>query len=82
MKKSIQKIKTIKRLLQHNNKQSVLTANVSTKSLLTGHFDKKAKTKQFFLIHPGTKPQCTCYNENDLETTQPFIQNSSINIIK
>ena len=82
MKNSIHKMKTIKRLLQHNNKKSVLTAYVSTKPPLIGYFNNKAKTNKSFLIHPGTKPQRTCYNENDRESTQPFIQNSSINIIK
>ena len=40
-----------------------------TQSPLTGHFNNKAKTKQSFLIHAGTKPQRTCYNKNDPETT-------------
>ena len=80
---SMQEIKTInKRLLQHNNIKRVLTAYVPTESLLTGHFNNKAKTTQSFLIHPSSRPQSKYSNENDREFTQPFIHNSAINTIK
>ena len=57
-------------------------AYVPSRSPLTGHFNNKVKTKQSFLIHPGTKPQRTCSNENDRKTTKSPIQNGSTNIIK
>ena len=71
-----------KRLVQHTNRKSVLTAYITTHSPLTGHFNNKAKTTQSFLKYPGAKFQSTCPNENDWEYTQVPIQNSSINIIK
>ena len=80
---SIQVTKTMnKRLVQHTNRKSVLTASVPTNSPLTGHFNNNEKKTQSFLTYPGTKFKSKCPNENDREYTPVPIQDSPINIIK
>ena len=68
---SIQEKKTMnKRLVQHTNRESVLTAYVTTHSPLTGNFNNKNKKTQSFLNSLGTKFQSKCPNEKDREYTQ------------